>query len=101
MWIFDVINAQRKISELRREFDELKRTVNGLELEWSDMHDRLRRQLMKMSKRQEREELAADNGLENNPDQMELPLSGSGTTLTGRALLIQQQILQRRAARRQ
>ncbi len=76
----------------------MKRVVNGLELEWSDMHDRLRRMLAKISKREERSRAAEDA----QPGGGEAPVleaqdAGTRTSLTPRQLQLQQQILNRRS----
>jgi hypothetical protein len=91
--MFAFFDLKKQIRELRQELDTQKRTVNGLELEWSDMHDRLRRMLAKISKREERA-LAAEG---TQPEEGENGASSVAfSSLTPRQRLLQAQILARR-----
>jgi len=58
--MFSWLNQKKQISDLRQELDAMKRTVNTLEIEWSEMHDRIRRMLAKISRRQQREDERED-----------------------------------------
>ena len=85
----------KELEGLRQDYDKLRRDVAGLELEWSDMHDRLRRMLAKISKRNER----SDNLLREEEPQAEggdTPYYEPGPRLSPTQSRIQQQILARR-----
>jgi len=86
----------KQIEELRQELDKQRRIVSGLELEWSDMHDRLRRMLAKISKRDERARAAEDahdaGGEEAAGNSPEQP-----TSLSARQQELNARILQRRS----
>jgi len=87
-------DQRKQIQALRQDVDELRREVNGLDVEWSDMHDRLRRMLAKISKREER---ARADGNEVREDAPEGAVSTSGDLgLTASQLTIQERILARR-----
>lgn len=85
--MFAFFHHQKQINALRLEVDVLRREFRTLELEWTDMYDRCRRTLMKISKRAQREEgeLPQPPGVEP-----------TGSTLVGRAAEIQARILARR-----
>jgi len=83
----------KQLLELRQELDTLKREVSGLDLEWSDMHDRLRRMLAKLAKRDER---AAQAPEREDTQPAEGEEAARFSSLPPRARLIQSQILARR-----
>jgi chromosome segregation ATPase len=93
--MFSWLNQKKQISDLRQELDAMKRTVNTLEIEWSEMHDRIRRMLAKISRRQQREDeredaqpVAGENG---TPVAADVPSS-----LTPRQRAWQEHLLARR-----
>jgi predicted nucleic acid-binding Zn-ribbon protein len=90
---------RKQIDELRQDFDKLRKEFSVLELEWADMFDRMRRMLMKISKRQEREE---DTRRVDGDAETETPIqpgSSRRTSLTPRQLAWQERILRNRAGR--
>jgi hypothetical protein len=89
----------KQIEELRQDFDKLRKEFSVLELEWADMFDRMRRMLMKISKRQER---AEDTQRVDGEAETETPIqpgSSRPTSLTPRQLAWQQRILAQRRGR--
>jgi chromosome segregation ATPase len=93
--MFSWFDQKKQISELRQELDTMKRTVNTLEIEWSEMHDRIRRMLAKISRRQQREDeredtqpVAGENGA--------TPRVETPSSLTPRQRIIQAQLLAHR-----
>jgi len=87
-------DQRKQIQALRQDVDELRREVNGLDVEWSDMHDRLRRMLAKISKREER---ARADGTEVREDASGGAVSNPGEMgLTASQLTHQTRILARR-----
>src|SRR6266567_2844903 len=87
-------DQRKQIQQLRQYVDELRREVNGLDVEWSDMHDRLRRMLAKISKREER---ARADGNEVREDAPEGAVSTPGDLgLTASQMAHQNRILARR-----
>jgi phage shock protein A len=94
--MFSWLDQKKQIGELRQEVDTLKRTVNALELEWSEMHDRIRRMLAKISRRQQREDEREDTqpvAGENGTGTAGTPVLSS---LTPRQRIIQMQLEARR-----
>jgi len=87
---------KKQIDALRQELDTMKRTVNGLELEWSDMHDRLRRMLAKISKREERARVAEDTQPVEGEDAGDAPTGAAAISLSPHQQLINSQIIARR-----
>ncbi|SRR5258708_28693643 len=89
--MFKLLHHQKQIDELRRDVDQARKSYERLELEWCDMYDRMKRTLMKISKREQRLEHAeGPGGVE------ESPTSDSPSTLSGRAADVQARILARR-----
>lgn len=77
----------------------MKRTVNSLELEWSEMHDRLRRMLAKISRRQQREDEREDTQRADGESVVAaVPANGEQpvSSLTPRQLRWQKHLLERR-----
>jgi len=98
-----LLNQQKQIDALRQDFDEVRRITHGLEIEWSDMHDRFRRQLAKLSKRDEREtarleeEAQARGDGDNGTSSVHSGLAAAGTlSLSSRQQQLNAQILARR-----
>ncbi len=97
-----LFRQQSQLDDLRRNVDELRRVVNGLELEWSEMHDRIRRMLAKISRRQQREDAAENTKGEeggNGPGDVGAAVSTRGSSLTPRQIELQRQIIARRSPR--
>lgn len=94
--MFSFFNLKKQISELRQDNDKLRKEFQTLELEWTDMYDRMRRVLMKISKRVEREEdTQRVNGEVETVPENAVP-SARASSLTPRQLAWQQRILAQR-----
>jgi chromosome segregation ATPase len=94
--MFSFFNLKKQIAELRQDNDRLRKEFQTLELEWTDMYDRMRRVLMKISKRQER---AEDTQRVDGEDETATHLAGTATarsSLTPRQLAWQERILAHR-----
>ncbi len=97
--MFSFLDQKRQISELRQEVDGLKRSFNALELEWSEMHDRIRRMLAKISRRQQREDEREDaqpGAGENGAPLASVGATDTNTSLTPRQRAWQERILSHR-----
>jgi len=97
--LFRNIKENGALRELDDQVAKLRRDMSNLELEWSNMHDKLRRMMMRVAKRAEvAEKVEAANELtEPEPEVAQDQASGSGRMLTQRQRLAQQAILMRRA----
>ncbi len=97
--MFSFFDQRKQISELRQELDSQKRVVANLEIEWSEMHDRIRRMLAKISRRQQREDEREDaqpGAGENGSAIVAGTENATITSLTPRQRAWQAQLLSRR-----
>lgn len=84
---------KKQIEELRHELDTLKKAFGNVELEWSEMYDRMRRMLLKISKRQERLDASEDTQPVEGEDVTRVQ---STSSLSPRQQQISDQIVARR-----
>lgn len=97
--MFEGFKAKRRLDELEERFLRLERRFEGMELDWLETYDRLKKTMSRIVKSgaiiraKEATEEAGDVGLvASNPGEGSVP-----GFLTPKQKLIQQQILQRRA----
>ena len=91
--MFSFQSKSKQISDLRQELDTLKREVRNLQLDWTDVEQRLRRRVASLARANQRADTLAVEG-EDTPRTEEG--NGVRSSLSPRAQLIQQQILDRR-----
>jgi hypothetical protein len=90
------LNHKKQIEALRQDVDKLRKEFGNLELEWADMYDRMRRMLMKISKRQERLDAVEDTQPVEGEDAGDALTGASATSLSPHQQLVNSQILARR-----
>lgn len=96
MGIFRNIKATGELAQLQDEFGKLRRDFQALELEWSNMYDKLRRMMQRVVKRAEvAEKLAEADEPETPPP--EPVAEGPTGRLTPAQVRMQQHILRQRA----
>ena len=65
--MFDNGETKRRLNEAEDDIVQLKRKMSALELDWQDMHGRMKTLLMRLNKRVEREEKGPDGSRTNEP----------------------------------
>jgi hypothetical protein len=92
-------DQKKQIDALRQDVDDLKRQFRGLELEWTSVYDSTRRMLAKISRRQQREDVAEDaqraegeNGASGGADAVPSSLSARQQEITARILARRQRV---------
>lgn len=94
-----VFLTDRKLKQLREDFDRLESRFKGLETEWSDVYDKLTRMMARIVKSRARmEEMeAAKETVEPTPITLSEHTGTHHGLLSERQKEIQQSILRRRA----
>ncbi len=92
--LFGGFKADKRLKELEEGFADLKREIKGLQLEWTDTLDRVRRLMGRIAKRAALYEQAEQEGAVEPVAASDQP--GNHSPLTARQLQIQQSILSRR-----
>lgn len=91
-----MFGASKAISDLQDRVAKLERTLSGIEMDWSDTYDKLKRLVGRYAKERSKiESLQQQDPVNGENAEVEAPTSRS--LLTPRQHQIQQQILQRRA----
>lgn len=95
-WFKTRSQVNSDLSVLRQRCDVLERDFKRVELDWSDMYDRLRRVLMKISRRQQREDEREDTLRVEGENGAGGSATAVPSTLSARQLELNQRILNRR-----
>jgi hypothetical protein len=96
-WIFSGKKQRSEPEDTTERLERLEKQVKMLEIEWNETYDKFRQLHMRVAKRVQRlDEAEAKEPQANGTGEAELTTSGSGSTLSPRARIIQQQILERR-----
>jgi hypothetical protein len=96
MGVFRNIKATGELAQVQDDCAKLKRDFQALELEWSNMYDKLRRMMQRIAKRAEIAEKLQESN-ENEPQELDLPSAGHAGILSPAQRRVQQAILRERA----
>jgi hypothetical protein len=96
-WIFSGKKERSEPEDATERLERLEKRVKMLEVEWNEVYDKFRQLHMRVAKRVQRlDQAEADEPQANGTGEAEVPSSGVPSTLSPRARIIQQQILERR-----
>ena len=96
-WMFSGKKQRSEPEDTTERLERLEKQVKMLEVEWNEVYDKFRQLHMRVAKRVQRlDQAEADEATGTVTGEAEVIPSGVPSTLSSRARIIQQQILERR-----
>ena len=96
-WMFSGKKQRSEPEDTTERLERLEKQVKMLEVEWNEVYDKFRQLHMRVAKRVQRlDQAEADEATGTGTGEAEVIPSGVPSTLSARARIIQQQILERR-----
>ncbi len=96
-WMFSGKKQRSEPEDTTERLERLEKQVKMLEVEWNEVYDKFRQLHMRVAKRVQRlDQAEADEATGTVTGEAEVIPSGVPSTLSARARIIQQQILERR-----
>jgi len=96
-WIFSGKKERSEPEDWTERLERLEKMVRMLEVEWTETYDKFRQLHMRVAKRVQRlDQAEADEAQANGTGEAEVQVPNVPSTLSSRARIIQQQILERR-----